>query len=298
MEKPMTGTAIAEEYVQQTRVFADRVRELALPDISRYYWYHTIDLGDGLVTPGLYDYRETIGDFHFPDDMRGMTVLDVGSATGFFAFEFERRGARVISVELPSLRDLDRFPGQDVESSLRKIERMIFPDGLKLEGLRRGDAERELYQCLLDGPFQFCKERLGSRVERCYSTIYDLSAEKLRAAKLDAEFDLIFVGDVLVHTLYPLKALAALAPLCKGSLVLAQMLPEGPQEPPAMMYVGGDDPDEDHISWWLPNKSCLTELFMKLGFVQVEEIGWHTGVVRPGGHPFRRIILNARKQMP
>ncbi len=60
----------------------------------------------------------------FPENMSGMTVLDVGSATGFFAFEFERRGARVISVELPSLRDLDRFPGQDVESSLRKIESM------------------------------------------------------------------------------------------------------------------------------------------------------------------------------
>jgi tRNA (mo5U34)-methyltransferase len=289
-----TASTVAEEYLRQTRAFADRVRELGLPDISRYYWYHTIDLGDGLVTPGLYDYRETIADFHFPADMRGMTVLDVGSATGFFAFEFERRGARVISVELPSLRDLDRFPGQSVENSLGKIERMIFPDGLKLEGLRRGDAERELYECLLDGPFQFCRKRLGSHVERSYSTIYDLSAERLGMA----EFDLIFAGDVLVHTLYPLKALAALAPLCKGSLVLAQVLPEGPQEPPAMMYVGGDDPAEDHISWWLPNKSCLTGLLLKLGFVQVEETGWHTGVVRPGGHPFRRVILHARKQMP
>ena len=109
--------------------------------------------------------------------MRGMTVLDVGSATGFFAFEFERRGARVVSTELPSLRDLDRFPGQNVENSLRKIERMIFPDGLDLESMRRGDSERELYRCLLDGPFQFCRERLGSQVERCYSTIYDLTAE-------------------------------------------------------------------------------------------------------------------------
>jgi len=290
----VTPTTLAEEFVRQTEAFAARTRELGLSGIDRYYWYHTIDLGGGLVTPGLYDYRQTLGDFHFPADMRGMKVLDVGSATGFFAFEFERRGARVISAELPSLRDLDRFPGQDVENSLRKIERMIFPDGLKLEGLRRGDEERELYKCLLDGPFQFCRERLGSKVERCYSTIYDLSPEKLG----ETDFDLIFVGDVLVHTLYPLRALAALAPLCRGSLVLAQMLPEGPQEPPAMVYVGGDDPAEDHISWWLPNKSCLTELFLKLGFVQVEETGWHSGLLRPGGHPFRRIILTARKQMP
>ena len=33
-----------------------------------------------------------------------------------------------------------------------------------------------------------------------------------------------------------------------------------------MMYVGGGDPEEDHISWWLPNKSCLMQMLTKLGF--------------------------------
>jgi tRNA (mo5U34)-methyltransferase len=283
---------MAEEFVEQTEAFAARARELGLSDTSRFYWYHTVDLGDGLVTPGLYDYRATLPAFQFPENMQGMTVLDVGSATGFFAFEFERRGARVISTELPSLRDLDRFPGQSVENSLRKIERMIFPDGLDLESMRRGDSERELYRCLLDGPFQFCKGRLGSKVERCYSTIYDLTGER---TGVESGFDLIFVCDVLVHTLNPLKALAALAPLCRGQLVFAQMLPEGPQEPPAMMYVGGGDPEEDHISWWLPNKSCLMQMLTKLGFTSVEEVGWHSGILRPGGYPFERVILRARK---
>lgn len=283
---------IADQFLEQTNVFTERARHLGLPDLSRFYWYHTIDLGDGLVTPGLYDYRGTLASFRFPEKMDGMTVLDVGSATGFFAFEFERRGARVVSTELPSLRDLDRFPGQDVENSLRKIERMIFPDGLDLESMRRGDSERELYRSLLDGPFQFCKQRLKSRVARCYSTIYDLTTEK---TGFERGFDLIFVGDVLVHTLYPLKALAALASLCCGQLVIAQMLPDGPQEPPAMMYVGGADPDEDHISWWLPNKSCLIQMLTKLGFPVVEEVGWHSGILRPGGHPFQRMIFRAWK---
>ena len=286
----------ATEYLAQTEAFAARARELGLADTSRFYWYHTIDLGDGLITPGLYDYRATIRDFHFPEDMRGMTVLDVGSATGFFAFEFERRGARVVSTELPSLRDLDRFPGQDVENSLRKIERMIFPDGLDLESKRRGDSERELYRCLLDGPFQFCRERLGSKVERCYSTVYDLTAANTGVGtSVEAGFDLVFVGDVLVHTLYPLKALAALAPLCRGELVFAQMLPEGPDKPPAMMYVGGGDPEEDHISWWLPNRSCLHQMLTKLGFRAVEDVGWHEGILHPGGHAFQRAILRAKK---
>ena len=65
--------------------FLARAVELE-PIIERFFWYHTIDLGDGLVTPGCYDYRETVKDFHFPSDLRGKKVLDVGSATGFFAF--------------------------------------------------------------------------------------------------------------------------------------------------------------------------------------------------------------------
>jgi SAM-dependent methyltransferase len=279
------------DFVEDMRAFTERARELGLPDTSRYYWYHTIDLGDGLVTPGMYDYRRTLSAFQFPGDMRGMTVLDVGSATGFFAFEFERLGARVVSVELPSLAHLDRFPGQSVENSLSKIERMIFPGG-ELSVMRRGDSERELYRCLLEGPFEFCRARLNSRVERCYSTIYDLTAAK---AGVPEGFDFVFVGDVLVHTLYPLKALAALAALCRGTLMLAQMLPEGPQEPPAMMYLGGADPDEDHVSWWLPNRSCLMQMMSKLRFSRVEEVGMHRGLLRPGDYPFERVILRGRK---
>jgi tRNA (mo5U34)-methyltransferase len=278
----------AAQFLERNRAFCTRTRELGLGDVSRYYWYHTIDLGAGLITPGLYDYRETISSFPFPQDMTGLRVLDVGPATGFFSFEFERRGASVVAMELPSLRDLDRFPGQSVESSLARIERMIFPDSVDgLSEHRRRDSEREVYRCLLKAPFEFCRDRLGSGVERRFSTVYDLPANE--------KFDLVFVGDVLVHTLYPLKALASAAAACKGSLIFAQMLPPGAQEPPAMIYTGGADPNEDEVSWWLPNKSCLIEMLRKLGFARVREAGYHRGVVEPGAHPFERIILEARK---
>jgi tRNA (mo5U34)-methyltransferase len=278
----------APEFLQRNRAFCRRARDLGLGDVSRCYWYHTIDLGDGLITPGLYDYRETISSFPFPPDMTGMRVLDIGPATGFFSFEFERRGAQVVAMELPSLRDLDRFPGQSVESSLARIERMIFPDSVSgLNEHRRGDNEREVYRCLLEAPFDFCRARLGSKVERRFSTIYDLPAAE--------PYDLVFVGDVLVHTLYPLKALASAASVCRGSLIFAQMLPPGPQSPPAMIYTGGADPNEDEVSWWLPNKSCLLEMIAKLGFKEIREAGFHRGVVEPGSHPFERMILEARK---
>lgn len=283
-------------FLQEQEAFNAAAKAGGLADAERYYWYHTVDLGNGLVTPGIYDYRETVSAFGFPDDMSGMTVLDVGTATGFFAFEFERRGARVVSLELPSLRDLDRFPGQDVDSSLRKIENMMFPETLNSPELKRAPyTERDLYWHLLEGPFRYCREKLGSRVERCYSTVYDITLERTGVRE---GFDLVFIGDVLIHTLYPLKALAALAPLCRGELVFAGVLPEGPQEPPAMVYIGGSDPANDEVAWWHPNLSCLMQMLQKLGFATVDQVGFHKGALRPSGYQFERVILRANKTRP
>ncbi|MGH9784879.1 MAG: hypothetical protein ACRD88_11910, partial [Terriglobia bacterium] len=120
-----SANTLAEDYFSQVAEFEQRAARLGLGDVRGFYWYHTIDLGDGLVTPGMHDYRSTLAAFRFPESMRGMKVLDIGSATGFFAFEFERRGAQVVSVELPSLDALDRFPGQTTEQVVAKIGKML-----------------------------------------------------------------------------------------------------------------------------------------------------------------------------
>lgn len=282
-------TALALEYYEQLDAFVRRADALGLGPVQDLYWYHTVDLGDGLVTPGTYDYRATLPAFRFPESMRGMRVLDVGSATGFFAFEFERRGAQVISVELPSLEALDRFPGQTTQQLISKIGRMLAssrPAGAPPPPT----SAPEMYRSLLEGPFEFCKRRLKARVERCYSAIYDLTLDRLGGAP----FDLVFVGDVLVHTLYPLRALAALAPLCQGTLILSEAIPDQPREP-AMLYIGGEQPGEDDISWWLPNRACLDQMLKKLGFRSVEEVGRNTSVLRPDGHLVDRPILHSKK---
>jgi len=287
----MTSAAIeqAARFLAETRDFSARAADLGLGDASGFYWYHTIDLPHGLTTPGIYDFRETVRAFPFPADMRGMHVLDVGSATGFFAFEFEKRGAEVVSIELDSLYSLDRFPGQPIEQVLAQIERMVMPDSV-IEGFTRKYTADQLYFNLLKGPFDFCAKLLGSRVRRCYSTLYELTPEKTGRAR----FDLVFMGDVLLHTINPLQALAAVAPLCE-TLILSQNIPDGPMDEPAMLYVGGDDPERDEVSWWWPNKPCLIQLLKKLGFRQVDEAGRNRGTLRPTGYPFDRAILRATR---
>ncbi len=65
-------------------------------------WYHSIELPDGSVIPGLQSIatlRERIARFPIPQDLRGKRVLDIGCWDGWFTFEMERRGATVVAVD-------------------------------------------------------------------------------------------------------------------------------------------------------------------------------------------------------
>jgi tRNA (mo5U34)-methyltransferase len=69
-------------------------------EVSKVNWYHSIPLGDGVVTPGADDTPSRLPKIHIPDDLSGKTVLDVGAWDGFFSFEAERRGAsRVLATD-------------------------------------------------------------------------------------------------------------------------------------------------------------------------------------------------------
>lgn len=68
--------------------------------VSAVNWFHSIDLGHGIVTPGCDDSSEKLKQIRLPEDLQGRTVLDVGAWDGFFSFEAERRGAsRVVAAD-------------------------------------------------------------------------------------------------------------------------------------------------------------------------------------------------------
>jgi tRNA (mo5U34)-methyltransferase len=69
-------------------------------EVAKVRWYHSIDLGQGIITPGVFDTRDTLGRLGLPADLGGQTVLDVGAWDGFYSFEAERRGAsRVLATD-------------------------------------------------------------------------------------------------------------------------------------------------------------------------------------------------------
>jgi len=64
-------------------------------------WYHRIDLGDGLVTPGDRNQSRVFSLYAdlLPRDLSGCSVLDLGANACGLSIEFAKRGASVVAVE-------------------------------------------------------------------------------------------------------------------------------------------------------------------------------------------------------
>jgi len=69
-------------------------------ELKKINWFHRIDLGNGITTPGCDDTATKLQQVHLPADLSGKTVLDIGAWDGFFSFEAEKRGAsRVVALD-------------------------------------------------------------------------------------------------------------------------------------------------------------------------------------------------------
>ena len=78
---PFVVAAARAERQRQEAEFLARAKALGHGDLSQFYWYHTIDLGKGLITPGDYDYRPVLSALPVPgghdgDDSPGRGLGD------------------------------------------------------------------------------------------------------------------------------------------------------------------------------------------------------------------------------
>jgi tRNA (mo5U34)-methyltransferase len=69
-------------------------------EVDDIVWWHTIDLGNGIVTHGRDETPARWPLLGLPERLEGTTVLDIGAWDGFYSFEAERRGAaRVVAAD-------------------------------------------------------------------------------------------------------------------------------------------------------------------------------------------------------
>jgi tRNA (mo5U34)-methyltransferase len=74
---------------------------------AQFVWHQRFDLAPGVPSPGVSPADWLLEAFEMPQDLRGKSVVDIGTTNGATAFEVERRGAdRVVAVDI---LDIDWF---------------------------------------------------------------------------------------------------------------------------------------------------------------------------------------------
>ena len=202
-------------------------------------WYHTLELPDGVVTPGWFDLRPVVDRMPWPD-VGGKRCLDVGTYDGFLAFELERRGASEV-----------------VATDISDDEAWDWPVPVRAEGGARLAA--------LAGPakgagFRIAAEALGSSAQRVECNVYDLSPETV------GSFDVVVMGSLLLHLRDPVRALEAVRSVCSGAFLSADEislpLTVRRRRTPLAQLSGTDE----LCQWWIPNAAGHRQMLLAAGF--------------------------------
>lgn len=226
------------------------------------WWYHSIDLGDGIVTPGWVpanQLREMLTNLRLPP-LDNKTVLDIGSWDGYFAFAAERLGAsRVVA--------LDHF------AWYMNIDGWV----AHVSGLRESGVTPTLYDYLqlmdteaLPGKkgFDTARAVLGSKVEAVVEDFMEMDLDSL------GTFDVVLFLGVLYHLRDPLRALERVAALTREQAVIetAAVYTPGLEHKALCEFWEGYEYGEDPSNWWAPNARALEALCRTAGFRSVDVI--------------------------
>lgn len=236
----------------------DAPPEVAMAALERVpFWFHTFRLNsdEDIYTPGYAkDHRYRLP--HIPEDFSNLSVLDVGSFDGFYAFLAEHRGAHSVLAT-------------DNEQYRTWVKQRW---GVELEG---GEGFREI------------KGLLGSDAEYRRIDAFDLGS-------LDEKFDLIFCFGILHRVESPLGLLRVLSELlgADGRIILETYgVPQNEISEHGCLQVRepGDVYANDDYVYWAFSDSALRRLaaHVNLRCAEIQD----TPVI--DGHP--RIIGTFRR---
>jgi len=219
-------------------------------DLSDCFFYHTMTLPDFGEVRGHWDLRGRFGDYVGHVDVKGKSVIDIGTATGFLSFEAERNGANeVVSFDMAHARQQNFLPFKD---------KLHYRD--PTAWAEKHNIEVEQWK----NAYWLCHRLLNSRAKVYYGDIYDLPVEL-------GQFDIALIGSVLEHLSDPITALASIARLVRETIVIVVPLldsEEGTFDTTHRIarFEGSADYPENDFTWWTYSAGLYRTVFKMLGF--------------------------------
>jgi tRNA (mo5U34)-methyltransferase len=250
------------------------------------FWWHSIDLGNGVVTPGQKAatagmdgtacMEQTVSVLQLPD-LKGKSVLDIGAWDGYYSFEAERRGAsRVVALDhyVWSI-DWNEAGRSGSTAPLHDRPGAWSPD--TLPG-KRG--------------FDIAHRELRSSVEAVVGDFMTMDLETL------GRFDVVLFLGVLYHLHNPFEALQRLAQVTGRLAVIESEAAAFPayEDLALAEFFESDELASDPTNWWAPNINALTGMCRAAGFEDVRIVDGPppAAAEAPSGRPVRfRAVVHA-----
>lgn len=220
-------------------------------------WYHSIDLGHGVITPG-HSRSVPLTGKELPS-FEGRSVLDIGAWDGYYSFLAEREGAsRVVALD-HYVWGVDFAARQAYWEECRS--RGTLPDqGRDLTDFWRPDE--------LPGRrgFDLAHEALGSRVEPVVGNFMEMDPESF------GTFDVVLLLGVLYHLPEPLTGLQRVRALTGDVAVIETEAIEvlGYPDRSFVLFFPADELGGDFTNWYAPTLPALHALCRAAGFSRVE----------------------------
>lgn len=220
-----------------------RTQEEITAFINKYTWYHKIDLGNNIITPGynweqLWNLTRSV---RAKIDYTGKKVLDLGSLEGMWAFEAENLGAAsVVATDVCYEGFVEKF---HFCKEILKSSVIPYYNVSPYDLFNRLDVF--LQEC--------CEEHeLSNRL-----------------------FDIVQHLGLLYHLQNPMLSLAQARSVIKdGGTLIFETAAVTNVNQPVMLFNGSTMGNkyiyEDHTTWWAPTISCLKEMLASCLF-QVDD---------------------------
>lgn len=243
----------------------DARRELEEKIAAIPYWYHKIDLGGGIVTPGWAPLVPEA--YQVPERMDGELVLDVGAWDGYWTFEAFNRGASHVT----AIDDFSDDCGELVQGKHDWASFDLCAEALAFQAgapwtpshwfrtFTRGDVSLERQT------FSIEHEDLGDRGEWA-----------------DYQCDRVFCFGVLYHLRNPVLALQNCFDALKigGTIHVETAIIDNIQSP----YTKSLPPEnacyaefyptnefgKNQSNWWVPTLKCAASWLHAVGFRDIE----------------------------
>lgn len=220
-------------------------------------WFHSIDLKDGITTPGGRGWEERRKLFSIYETVKGKTVLDIGAMEGGDTFCAEDAGASSVTA-----LDVDNYFEYDLGLNAAwdyTVDRYL--------QINRENPENEwVFLNSKRFGFELCRQVRHSRAERISGTVYDLCPSR------HGMFDVVYCFGLLYHLRHPVLALDRIAAVTKDKLFICSQIFDGYAPYANTMLYYNDTWRGSYTNWFVPTPQALIDMASSSGFRRIEVV--------------------------